>query len=96
MVTKVTPRIPHAPSFMAKLVMKRRWWRRTPLSILQDDGLDEEDRSYSRLSRPCTSEVWYRVQLHPLGLVYVVCGNAEVERPSLLHILDAPCLVYCN
>lgn len=27
------------------------------MSILRDDGLDEADRSYSRVSRPSTSEV---------------------------------------
>lgn len=37
--------------------MKKRWHRRTPASILMDDGMDEADRVYSRLSRPSTHEV---------------------------------------
>ncbi|CAM9181076.1 unnamed protein product, partial [Scytosiphon promiscuus] len=37
-------------------VMKKRWRRRTPASILMDDRMDEADRVYSRVSRPSTRE----------------------------------------
>lgn len=59
--------------------MKRRWWRRTPMSILLDDELDEDNRSYSRLSKPGTIKVQQALFSSAHHRLFFA-GTVEMER----------------